>query len=110
VTATTAPRRVAPRLAPAATPLVNPAPATTPAPPVTAPAPAPATVAAPAPTTVPETATTATSPDLQLASGTRAPEDLPSGPTLIPTLALVALGGLLFAAGYWCYVTVLGRR
>jgi len=47
---------------------------------------------------------------VQLASGTRTADDLQSGPTLISMVALVALGGLLFAAGYWFYVTVLGRR
>ena len=64
--------------------------------------PVPATTAAP--TSAPERV------EVQLASGTSAADDLESGPTLLPTLALVALGGLLFAAGYWFYVTVLGRR
>ena len=68
------------------------------------------TVATDPPTTAAATPTTAPEIDVQLASGTHTADDLSSGPTLLPTLALVALGGLLFAAGYWFYVTVLGRR
>ena len=94
---------------------VTAAPPATPAPTVTPPA-APETTVAPAPsstdppTTAAATPTTAPEIDVQLASGTRTADDLSSGPTLLPTVALVALGGLLFAAGYWFYVTVLGRR
>jgi hypothetical protein len=48
--------------------------------------------------------------EIQLASGAGTPSDLDSGPALLPTLALVTVGGLLFAAAYWFFVTVLGRR
>jgi len=58
-------------------------------------------------------ASTTTAPslaELELASAGEQPTGLRSGPTLLPTLALVTLGGLLFAAAYWFYVTLLGRR
>ena len=61
---------------------------------------------------MPETSSTTAPPSarFELASAGEPEGGLESGPTLLPTLALVALLGLLFAAGYWCYMTVIGRR
>jgi hypothetical protein len=60
----------------------------------------------------PDASTTTAAPAarFELVSAGEHPAGLRSGPTLLPTISLVALGGLLFAAAYWCYVTLLGRR
>ena len=71
----------------------------------------PATEPAPARTHAETSSTTAApSARFELASAGEPEGGLESGPTLLPTLALVTLLGLLFAAGYWCYMTVIGRR
>ena len=56
------------------------------------------------------TSTTNPSSQLELASARDAGAEFESGPTLLPAIAFVALGALVFALLYWLYVTVLGRR
>ena len=50
------------------------------------------------------------SSQLELASARDAGAEFESGPTLLPAIAFVVLGALVFALLYWLYVTVLGRR
>ena len=56
------------------------------------------------------TPSTTASSQLELASARDAGPELEAGPTLLPTIAFVVLGALVFALLYWMYVTVLGRR